>query len=112
MSWPEATCRQTFRIASRHSKPFGRPPSRAQHVRAVDLFQRYDEDGGGTIDKFEFAELAREVEANYKRRTLLTGATAAVGALVVNRYSEEYAWAQKTFRGLYIEQKAEAVQKK
>ena len=79
---------------------------------AMDLFQKYDVDNGGTIDKFEFAELAAEVQANYQRRTLLTGVAAGIGALVVGKYSEEYAWAQKTFRDLYIERKAEAAQRR
>jgi Ca2+-binding EF-hand superfamily protein len=79
---------------------------------AMDLFRRYDEDKGGTIDKFEFAELAAEVEANYKRRTFLAGAAASLGALGVAKYSEEFAWAQKTFRTLYIEKKAEEAQQK
>ena len=79
---------------------------------AMDLFQKYDVDNGGTIDKFEFAELAAEVQANYQRRTFLTGVAAGVGALAVSKYSEEYAWAQKTFRSLYIERKAEAAQQK
>eukprot|EP00964_Phaeocystis_antarctica_P035865 scaffold20507_cov30-Phaeocystis_antarctica.AAC.1 len=41
----------------------------------------------GTIDKFEFAALAEEVEQNYKRRTLLTAAAAAVGAVIVAKYN-------------------------
>ena len=58
-------------------------------------------------DKLEFKELALEIEADNKRRTLIACGTAAVGALVVARYSDEFQWAQKTFRGLYIEPKAE-----
>ena len=66
----------------------------------------------GTIDKFEFAALAEEVEQNYKRRTLLTAAAAAVGAVIVAKYNTEYAFAQKTFRGFYIEKQAEAAQRR
>ena len=58
-------------------------------------------------DKLEFKELALEIEADNKRRTLIACGTAAVGALVVAKYSDEFQWAQKTFRGLYIEPKAE-----
>jgi Ca2+-binding EF-hand superfamily protein len=79
---------------------------------AMELFKRFDIDEGGTIDKFEFAALAEEVERNYKRRTLLTAAAAAVGAVVVAKYNTEYAFAQKTFRGFYIEKKAEAAQRR
>lgn len=77
---------------------------------AMELFTKFDVDNGGTIDPFEFAALAQEVETNYKRRTLLTAAAAAVGAFVVAEYDEEYAFAQKEFRGLYIEKEAERAQ--
>ena len=79
---------------------------------AMDLFKRYDVDTSGSIDKFEFAALASEVQASYRRRTLLTGLAAGLSAIAVGKYSEEYALAQKLFRGLYIEPKAEEAQKK
>jgi len=79
---------------------------------AMDLFRKFDIDEGGTIDKFEFAALAQEVEENYKRRTLLTAAAAAVGAVVVAQYTQEFAFAQKTFRSFYIEKQAEAAQRR
>jgi len=79
---------------------------------AMDLFQRYDADGGGSIDKFEFAALAQEIEQNNQRRSILTAAAAAVGAVIVAKSSDEYAIAQKTFRGLYIEQQADAAQRR
>ena len=66
----------------------------------------------GSIDKFEFAALAEEIEQNYKRRSVLTAVAAAVGAVIVAKSSEEYAIAQKTFRGYYIEQKAEDIDPK
>ena len=66
----------------------------------------------GSIDKFEFAALAEEIEQNYKRRSVLTAVAAAVGAVIVAKSSEEYAIAQKTFRGYYIEQKAEEAQRR
>lgn len=49
--------------------------------------QRYDIDRGGTIDPWEFAGLAEEVEQNYKRRSILTGAAALVGGLIVAKYA-------------------------
>ncbi|EOD14811.1 hypothetical protein EMIHUDRAFT_197387 [Emiliania huxleyi CCMP1516] len=67
---------------------------------AMDLFKSYDVDTSGSIDKYEFAELAAEIEANYKRRTALVGVAAGLSALA----------AQKTFRGLYIERRAEEAQ--
>ena len=79
---------------------------------AMDLFRRYDADQGGSIDKFEFAALSNEIKANYDRRTALTALASGISALIVAKYSEEYAWTQKTFRSLYIEQKAEEAQNK
>eukprot|EP00966_Prymnesium_polylepis_P193786 4491628-Prymnesium_polylepis.1 len=55
---------------------------------AMDLFRKYDADGSGTIDKFEFKEIAAEIEADQQRRTLIACAAAAAGSLVVARYSE------------------------
>ena len=77
---------------------------------AMDLFKRYDVDASGSIDKFEFKQIAAEIEADQSRRTFLACGAAALGSLVVAKYSEEYQWAQKTFRGLYLEPKAEAAQ--
>ena len=66
---------------------------------AMDLFKSYDVDTSGSIDKYEFAELAAEIEANYKRRTALVGVAAGLSALAIGRYSEEFAWAAAAFRG-------------
>jgi len=79
---------------------------------AMELFNRYDIDRGGTIDPWEFAGLAEEVEQNYKRRSILTGAAALVGGLIVAKYTDEYLFAQKALRGLYIEKEAELAQNK
>ena len=71
-----------------------RPVRPARSVKfAMDLFKSYDVDTSGSIDKFEFAELAAEIEANYKRRTALVGVAAGLSALAVGKYSEEFAWA-------------------
>jgi len=79
---------------------------------AMDLFRRFDVNEGGSIDKFEFAALAEEIENQYKRRNVLVGFAAAAGALVIDKYDFEYAFAQKKLRGLYIEPKAEEAQNK
>lgn len=68
-------------------------------------------DGSGQIDKFEFQEIAAEIRADNRRRTLLAMGLAAASATVVSRYSEEYQWLQKTFRGVYLESGAEAAQR-
>ena len=54
----------------------------------------------GSIDKFEFAALAEEIEQNYKRRSVLTAVAAAVGAVIVAKSSEEYAIVDRF--GIYV----------
>lgn len=79
---------------------------------AMDLFKKYDEDGSGSIDKGEFRAIANEIQADARRRSLISVAAAAIGATIVADYSQEYQWAQKNFRSLYIEPKAEEAQNK
>jgi Ca2+-binding EF-hand superfamily protein len=74
---------------------------------AMALFAKYDEDKSGAIDKIEFKQIAREIQENNQRRTILAGAAAAVGALVVAKYDVEYALAQKLLRFTYVEPLAE-----
>lgn len=79
---------------------------------AMKLFDKYDADASGTIDKVEFKDLAREIEAETNRRTVLQLASAVVGSLLVAESSSEFLWAQKTFRPLYVERAAEEAQDK
>ena len=79
---------------------------------AMDLFKKYDEDGSGSIDKGEFRAVASEIQADARRRSLISVAAAAIGATIVADYSQEYQWAQKNFRSLYIEPLAEETQNK
>ena len=79
---------------------------------AMDLFKTYDADNSGSVDKFEFAQFAANREALSRRRTILFVALSTIAAIGVSRYSDEYALAQKTFRGFYISPKAEAAMKK
>jgi len=42
----------------------------ARNVKfAMDLFRKYDDDGSGSIDKFEFKEIVSEIEKDQERRT-------------------------------------------
>jgi len=79
---------------------------------AMDMFKKYDQDGSGSIDKGEFRAIASEIQADARRRSLFSVFAAAVGATIVADYSQEYQWAQKNFRSLYIEPKAEEAQNK
>ena len=76
---------------------------------AMDLFKI---DNNGYIDKFEFAQFAANREVRSRRRTILVGALTTIAAISVINYSDEHAWAQRTFRGLYVDPKAEAAQNK
>ena len=78
---------------------------------AMDLFKKYDADKSGSIDKGEFRVIAREIQLDARRRSLFSVAAAAIGATIVADYSQEYQFAQKKFRPLYIEPKAEEAQK-
>ena len=83
----------------------------SQNLRyAMNLFKQYDDDNSGTIDKFEFKTIAVDIEADQRRRTIVACVAAAAAATVVNRFDDEYQWAQKSFRTLYLEQRAEAAQ--
>ena len=79
---------------------------------AMDLFKTYDADKSGSIDKGEFRVIAREIQADARRRSIFSIAAAAIGATIVADYSQEYQFAQKKFRSFYIEPLAEVAQKK
>ena len=78
---------------------------------AMDLFQSYDDNDSGIIDKFKFKAIASDILQDQQRRTLIACAASAAAATIVAKFSDEYLWAQKNFRGFYLEQKAEAAQR-
>lgn len=47
----------------------------------MDMFKKYDADGSGEIDKTEFRAIAKEIQADARRRNLISVAAAAVGAV-------------------------------
>ncbi|KAL7551700.1 hypothetical protein ACHAWF_014882 [Thalassiosira exigua] len=98
-----------FKSLMADPKMSGVKPSRNVKY-AMDMFKKYDADGSGEIDRAEFREIAKEIQADARRRNLISVAAAAIGATIVADYSQEYQWAQKNFRSLYIEPKAEEAQ--
>ena len=78
-----------------------------QTVSDDELFDSYDADSGGTIDREEFKEIARTMRTDATRRTILAAFSSAAAAAAVAKYSEEYAFVQKYSRGLFIESEAE-----
>ena len=49
----------------------------------MDMFKKYDADGSGEIDKAEFRAIAKEIQADARRRNLISVAAAAVGAVSI-----------------------------
>ena len=49
----------------------------------MDMFKKYDADGSGEIDKTEFRAIAKEIQADARRRNLISVAAAAVGAVSI-----------------------------
>lgn len=76
-----------------------------------ELFDKYDADGNGTIDKEEFRAVVKKMKGSSRRRELISVATATLGSLLVASSSEEFLFAQKRFRSGYLEEKAETAQK-
>ena len=73
-----------------------------------ELFDSYDADGGGTIDREEFKAIALTMREDASRRTVLAAISSAAAAAVVAKYSDEYAFVQKYSRSLFIEKEAES----
>ncbi|KAL7541167.1 hypothetical protein ACHAXR_010689 [Thalassiosira sp. AJA248-18] len=75
-----------------------------------DLFEKYDTDGNGQIDKEEFRDVVKKMKSSSRRREILSVATATFGSLFVATESSTFAFAQKRLRSGYLEEFAEAAQ--
>lgn len=71
------------------------------------LFDEYDADSNGSIDKEEFRAVADKMRASSSRREVLSVAAASFGSIFVASGSNTFQWGQKQFRSKYIEQNAE-----
>ncbi len=47
-----------------------------------EIFQRYDTDGNGQIDKEEFREVVKKMKSSSRRREIISVAAATFGSLV------------------------------
>mmetsp|Transcript_102654 Transcript_102654/g.162215 ORF Transcript_102654/g.162215 Transcript_102654/m.162215 type:complete len:507 (-) Transcript_102654:120-1640(-) len=74
---------------------------------AMNLFRKYDENDSGSIDKNEFRAIASQMQTEAKRRQLISLMAGAIGSVVVAEFSNEFQWAQRTFRSLYVDKPAE-----
>lgn len=77
-----------------------------------ELFERFDTDKNGQIDRDEFRAVVKKIKGSTRRREVLSVATAAFGSLLVAAGSDEFQYGQKKFRSNYLEVEAEAAQKK
>lgn len=77
-----------------------------------ELFRKYDDDGSGMIDRQEFSAIAEEMQSDAQRRTVFAMLASAVAATVVAEYDNEYQFAQRTFRGAYVDEAAERTMNK
>ena len=78
--------------------------------RADELFDKYDADGNGVIDREEFGEIVKKMNSSSRRREFISGLTAGLGALLVATEKDTYAVGQKTLRSKYLEPLAESKQ--
>eukprot|EP00579_Thalassiosira_antarctica_P010754 CAMPEP_0201918006 /NCGR_PEP_ID=MMETSP0903-20130614/7254_1 /ASSEMBLY_ACC=CAM_ASM_000552 /TAXON_ID=420261 /ORGANISM="Thalassiosira antarctica, Strain CCMP982" /LENGTH=399 /DNA_ID=CAMNT_0048454191 /DNA_START=37 /DNA_END=1236 /DNA_ORIENTATION=+ len=80
--------------------------------REVDeLFDKFDTDGNGQIDRDEFSAVVKKMKGSSRRREILSIATATFGSIFVASESNIFQFAQKQLRSGYLEEAAEAAQK-
>ena len=78
--------------------------------RADELFEKYDVDGNGLIDRDEFDAIVEKMNSSSRRREFISVVTAALGSVVVATEKDTFAFGQKTFRSKYLEPLAEGKQ--
>lgn len=74
------------------------------------MFDKYDTDGNGSIDKQEFRAVAKKMNDSARRREFISVATATFGSIFVAEKSNTFQFAQKNLRSRYLEEFAEAAQ--
>lgn len=75
-----------------------------------DIFDKFDADGNGQIDKDEFRAVVRKMKDSSRRREFLSVATATFGSIFVASESNTFQFAQKQLRSGYLEEFAETAQ--
>ena len=63
-----------------------------------DMFQRYDTDGNGQIDKEEFRAVVQKMKSSSRRREVLSVAAATFGSLFVASGSDTFQYAPKKLK--------------
>ena len=99
---PSLTPKATSKMQSTKSTIFDR--------QVEEMFQQYDADGNGQIDKDEFRAVVKKMKISSRRREIISVATACFGSLFVATGSDTFQFAQKALRSGYIEESAENAQ--
>ena len=99
---PSLTPKATSKMQSTKSTIFDR--------QVEEMFQQYDADGNGQIDKDEFRAVVKKMKSSSRRREIISLATACFGSLFVATGSDTFQFAQKALRSGYIEESAENAQ--
>lgn len=77
---------------------------------ADNLFNRFDKDNSGFIDRNEFRDVAKKMRVDNSRREVISVATAFASSLFVVTESDTFQFGQKQLRGKYLEEDAEIKQ--
>lgn len=75
-----------------------------------ELFDRFDTDKNGSIDREEFRAVAKKMRVDASRREIISVATATFGSIFVATSSNTFQFGQKKLRSQYLEQAAEDTQ--
>jgi hypothetical protein len=71
------------------------------------LFNKYDIDNSGTIDKNEFKSVVKKMNKESRRREVFSIVSATLGSIFVASSSNTFQFGQKKFRSKYLEPNAE-----
>lgn len=74
------------------------------------MFDKYDKDNNGTIDREEFRAIAKKMRTENSRREVISVATAMASSIFVVTQSNTFQFGQKKLRQYYLEEDAELAQ--
>ncbi len=104
------TYKPTFIATTSSSRPVTLLHSSTFEREVDEMFQQYDADGSGQIDKDEFRAVVKKMKSSSRRREIISVAAATFGSLFVANGSNTFQLAQKYLRKGYLEEFAEIAQ--
>jgi len=75
-----------------------------------EMFDKFDKDDNGTIDREEFRAIAKKMRKDNSRREVISVATAMASSIFVVTQSNTFQFGQKNLRPFYLEENAELAQ--